>query len=184
VGPPLSTRQVWVGVGAVLTFLLLLALYAGRSWSSEPTATADQLPVLGAKGEAVPVGDTVVGVAFTDTTDTLDGKPAQRGEFYAVGIVVGNHGSAPFELTVTSLSLALGAPDATMGPTFVAWGEPEDLNNGRYKSTYRLAPGATIAGMLVFDVARTHAGERLLVRDLTVANSKFAGAIDLTRDAE
>ena len=136
--------------------------------------------MLGAVGQAVTIGDTVLGVAFTDTPRQINNRTSRRGRLLAVGLVVGNRGETPFNLNGTSVALANGEDSRYYQPVMAAWGTPDDLDAGRYHDHYVLNPRETVAGLIVFDVPNSVDHPRLLVRDYNAANKTFSGAIDLT----
>ncbi|HEY3378463.1 MAG TPA: zinc ribbon domain-containing protein, partial [Armatimonadota bacterium] len=89
----LSVTQVAVAVGMIFLFLafVVLAGHEGLFGTPAPAPVATQpVPIIGAMGEAIIVGRTAWGVAFTDTVERVDDQPPQHGQFYAVGVVVGN----------------------------------------------------------------------------------------------
>jgi len=182
VGPPLSVKHVGIAVGAILLFLLLVVLIGNGFRQQTPVVTpSPSLPILGVIGEPVTIGDTVFGVAFTDTPQQFENRTSRRGHFLSVGVVVGNRGQQAF--TVDSGSLALRNNDETerFRPIMSAWGTPEELDAGRYQKRYSLPPHETVAGLLVFDVPASVTKPRLLVRDLNSTSGDFSGVIDLTR---
>lgn len=189
VGPPLSGRSVAIAVGSILLFLFFIIL-VGRGMLSDTTSTTstatgnESLPVLGTMGEAVETGNTVWAVAFTDHSDTFDNRQPTRGQFFVVGLVVRNTADAPFTLSAVSTRLTDAVQDGRYQPTFTAWGTPDDLQAGQYRTEYPLQPGETIAGLVIFDVPNDLAEQRLLIKDLSKAREEYAGTIDLTKEAE
>jgi hypothetical protein len=175
----LSVRQVIIAVGAVLLVLLGFIWYAGQP--AGRSAGGMELPVMGVMGEPVRVGDTVWGVAFTDSSETFSGRTPERGRFLVVGIVTGNHSTSNFPMNHQTTALLDAASGTRYTPTFTAWGTPDDFPAGKYAPTYTLAPYGTIAGILLFDVPVEFVHPRLLVRDLA-RDEVFTGLIDLERD--
>lgn len=187
VGPPMTPTQVAISVGAILLFLLFVVLIGHSGFhsarKSEPAAIATKTPpLLGAKGEEVKVGKTVWGVAFTDQVDRVNGKLPQLGQFYMVGVVVGNQGHGIITLEKASVGLL----DETTGKRYavrtVVWGTPRQISAGQYTSRYALPPRRAVAGLVVFDAPKTLVKPRLLVRDLTASSTAYTGMIDLTRE--
>lgn len=185
VGKPLSTTQVAIAVGAILLFLAFV-IFLGRGLTggggtSQNADNTRNLPVVGMKGEAVPMGNTAWGVAFTDQMNEVNNRPPQNGQFYAVGIVVGNRGSSELPLSVDSVGLFDAESGRRYKPVITAWGTPEQIGAGQYRTRMSLPPQEAIAGLVVFDVPQL-AKPRLLVRDLSTSSADFTGMIDLTRE--
>lgn len=179
VGPPLSGRQVTIAVGGILLFIALFLLIGHRG--VRRTASGS-IPVKGMMGEEVTIGDTAWGVAFTDQIDRIDNHPPTRGQFYTVGVVLGNNGKTPIRLSRASVGLLDGANAMRYTPELTAWGTPDELKVGRYRTEFVLPPKRAIAGLVVFDAPTGLAKPRLLVRDLASSSAQFTGAIDLTQE--
>ncbi|MHB9024622.1 MAG: DUF4352 domain-containing protein [Armatimonadota bacterium] len=189
VGAPLPVWQVAVAVGAILLFLVLIILigqgWAGIGHRSQPAQTGQaQLPVVGNAGDLVTVGDTALGVAFTDTTGELNERAPAHGEFYVVGVVISNRGEQPMMLSASSLGLVDRGNDQRYVPTFTAWGTPDELTAGHFTPQFALPPQQAIAGLIVFDVPQDLKAPHLLVRDLTKSSEEFSGSIDLSKKAQ
>jgi hypothetical protein len=182
-GPPLTGRQVAAAVGGVLLLLLFFMLYVNReNLPSRPGPPVADVPVVGGMGEAIAVGGTVWGVAFLEHPERF-GSRAARGQYFAIGVIAGNRSIRAFTLTARSVGLIDAETGARYTPLLTAWGTPRALSAGRYTSRYPLAPHASIAGLLIFDVPVRVDHARLLVRDLTLTNTAFTGAIELERGA-
>lgn len=182
VDTPLRPWQVALAVGAIL-LLLFLVMLIGQGIHGRPAQTArEKLPVLGMIGEPITIGNTVVGVAFTNTTERLGQRESIRGRFFAVGVVVGNRSTQAVTLSDASLALVDAGNGERFTPVMTAWGSPEELNAGQFAPHFSLQPKHAIAGILVFDTPVTLAAPQLLVRDLTVGEASFTGGIDLTKE--
>jgi len=172
VGPPLSVRTVAAAVGAIMLVLLAFLFINHRS---------GKLPVLGMKGEAIDVGSTTWGVAFTDQVQRIDSRLPQLGQYFAVGVIIGNKGQANLELTAQSVGLIEVASGKRYQPVMAAWGTPNQITAGEYTTHYTLPPQKAIAGLIIFDVPKDLPKPFLLVRDLFTAQD-FSGEIDLTQE--
>ncbi len=184
VGQPLTARQVAVAIGAILLSLIGIMLYAGRRGDNYAATSGNSLPVIGKIGEPLKIGDTMLGVAFTNTPEHLGHRSAQRGHFIAVGVVIGNRGNHDIQLNDASLRLANAGGGERYRPVMTAWGTPEELNAGVYHTRLALPPREAVTGLLVFDVPDNVTTPHLLVRDLTAQAETFTGAVDLTKQAE
>ena len=182
VGPPLSARQVAVSIGAILLFLVLVIIlghwYRGGGTTTTPVA---HLPVLGIVGQAITIGDTVLGVAFTDTPPRFEKRISRKGHFLSVGVVIGNRGDNAFQVDSAALALDNGDDGHRYLPIATVWGTPEELQTGKHQIRYTLPPHETVAGLIIFDLPATVVKPRLLLRDLHDSSAAFSGAIDLTR---
>ena len=183
VGPPLSTRQVAVSIAAIMLFLVLVIILGHWYRGGVTTPPPAHLPVLGIVGQAITIGNTVLGVAFTDTPPHVDHRAAEKGHFYSVGVVIGNRGDKAFQVDRPALALDNGDDGRRYLPITVMWGTPEELQDGKHQTRYSLPPHETIAGLIFFDLPSTVAKPRLLLRDLSDAAADFSGAIDLTHNA-
>ncbi|HEY3416179.1 MAG TPA: zinc ribbon domain-containing protein [Armatimonadota bacterium] len=189
VNTPLPLWQVAVAVGAILLFLSLIIII-GQGWTGsgrrpQPAQTnPTQLPVVGTAGDLIMVGDTALGVAFTDTTQQMDGRVPVHGEFYVVGVVISNRGAQPVALSLSSLGLLDRGNDQRYPPILTAWGTPDQLKAGHYTPQYSLPSHEAVAGLVVFDVPRNLGTPHLLVRDLTKTSGNFTGTIDLSKQGQ
>lgn len=187
VGPPLTTKQVGIAIGAILLFLALVII-VGRGGlhggDSKPSVVAGEkaLPIIGIVGEAVDLGDTTWGVAFTDTANRIDDQPPANGQFYAVGIVIGNKSREIIPLSRNSVGLIDEATGKRYIPRVTAWGTPDQIKAGKYSMRYSLSPGKAVAGLIVFDIPLSVTKPRLLVRDLVRSSEEFTAEIDLLRE--
>lgn len=186
VGPPMSGRQVAIAVSAILCFLLLVMLIGhggvhGPSVSKPaPPAARKTLPMVGKMNEAVIVGKTAWGVAFTDRAESVDHHPPVRGKFLSVGLIIGNKSESSYYLNDASVGLLDEATGERFTPRATVWGTPSQIIAGHYTNQFSLPPGSAIAGLIVFDVPSNTARPRLLVRDLSTSSPEFTGLIDLS----
>gem|GEM_PF-2335754 len=179
-GRPLTAKQVAIAVGAVMLVLLGILFYTGYRPFSGGTASGN-VPVLGVVGEPIYVGKTAVGVADIGATQVWEGRQPENGQFLAVIIIIGNYGGRAFTLDAESFALTDAGNGGHHAPAFIGYGQPEELQAGRYQPEFQLEPEQMIASVAVFDIATTNEQPRLLVRDLTGSGKDFTGAIDLTR---
>lgn len=188
VGPPLTTKQVLIAVMAILLFLAFIIFYVGRGTRQARRgpnpSSAGGYPILGMIGEVVQTGTTGWGVAFTEQPKQVNDQPPARGRYYAVGVVVLNQSEQPFVLGQSDMALINDDTSKTYRPKMVAWGSPEELNDGAGRDRYTLPAHEIIAGLAIFDVPRGVDQPRLLVRDMGKSGADFGGAIDLTREAK
>ena len=180
-GRPLSVKQVAVAVVLVLLFMMGIIFYAGRPPGGGGQAS---LPTLGAVGEPIQVGNTIVGVAFISSPERINDQPPANGRYLAVGLIIGNQGRQAIQLNGNSFGLTDHEHGGSHHPVMVGYGTPEELNAGVYQEHYRLSPEEAVAGVLIFDIAQNESAPHLLVRDLTAGERDYTGTIDLTRQVE
>lgn len=180
VGPPLSARQVAMSVAAILLFLVLVIILGRWYRGGVATTPASHLPVLGHIGQPITIGETVLGVAFTDSPSHFETHVARKGRLLSVGVVVGNRGDKAFLVDRAALALDNGDDGQRYLPIAAVWGTPEGLQAGQHLTRYALPPHETVAGLVVFDLPTSVAKPRLLLRDLNETSATFSGAIDLT----
>ncbi len=176
---PLSRTQITAAVGVGVLFVLFVIFYVGRNLTT-PHGVA-QVPVLGHGSEVVTTGSTLWRVAYAAPPSGTPRRPPARGQYYLVGVLVGNKGAQAFTLTAHSLALADADTGARFHPVLVAWGTPDELRTGQYRAAYTVPPRAVVAGVVLFDIPRRTAHRQLLVRD-AADPGEFAGAIALPRD--
>ena len=138
VGPPLTARQVSISIAGLLLFLMLV-LVLGRWFHGSTSGQTSRLPVLGVVGQAITIGDTVLGVAFTDTSKQFQQRTTKNGHFLSVGVVIGNRGEKDFLLDNAALGLDNGDDGTRYVPILTAWGTPEELQAGKYQTHYALS---------------------------------------------
>lgn len=185
VGPPLTARQVGIAIGAILLFLIVMILIGrGGKHSGTTTTPAKSLPVIGMMGESVNVGNTTWGVAFTDHADRIGNQTSHNGQFYAVGVVIGNKGNESITLSRSTAALIDEGTGKRSTPYMTAWGTPDDIREGRYTTEYTLPAHEAIAGLVIFDIPVSLQKPRLLIRDLTTSSTEYTAEIDLTKEKQ
>ena len=189
VGPPMTVKQVAIAVCGILLFLLLVVM-VGREGglqgllggkAPDPVAAPAPLPLLGKMNEAITIGKTAWGVAFTDQAQTVDHRPPTRGKYLSVGIIIVNQSDMGYYLSTASVGLLDDATGERFTPKATAWGTATQILSGHYSNKFALQPGMPIDGLIVFDVPTTIAHPRLLVRDLAAPSPAFSGMIDLSK---
>jgi hypothetical protein len=188
VGPPLTLAQVTIAVSAVLAFLafvIILGQGGGLSFTHHAAPATPVIakapPTLGVMDQSIRIGQTVWGAAFVDQLTQLHGQTPRRGQFLAVGIVIGNQSHGAFALSRATVALLDLKTNERFTPYLTAWGTPSHILAGGYTTSFALPARQAIAGLIVFDVPLTTTQPRLLIRDLREPATDFTGKIDLTQ---
>jgi hypothetical protein len=176
---PLTRSQITAAVSVGVLFLLFVIFYVGRNLSV-PRGTA-QVPVLGRGSDTVTTGDTVWRVAYAAPPDGPQRRPPVRGQYYLVGVLVGNRGAGAVTVTTRSVCLTDAATGTRYLPVLTAWGTPDELRAGEYHASYTVPSRGVVAGVVLFDIPKHMARRQLLVRNPAGAED-YAGAIELPDD--